>query len=209
MRDVDPRLERLIVRGLDGALSDDERLALDRELLRNLDARALHDELSRVDALARDALHAALRVDGGSVDPAVISTATPRFWKRAPSRSWWLVPGAIAASCLAVAVARITGPSAVHESDVPEQFIARHDPHAGNPIRSTMVPASGLRHGAADGAGILHNVGERPRIQRDTGREVIGVWGEDGNLYWLEIDRTRAFRRVPGGAGLGAARETI
>jgi hypothetical protein len=33
-----------------------------------------------------------------------------------------------------------------------------------------------------------------PEIFRDTDRELIGVIGEDGRTYWLQVDRTRTFR---------------
>ncbi len=34
------------------------------------------------------------------------------------------------------------------------------------------------------------------RVQRDRGRETIGVLGEDGNIYWIEVDRTRTVRKA-------------
>ena len=33
------------------------------------------------------------------------------------------------------------------------------------------------------------------RIKRDTGREVFGVVGDDGNVYWIQVDRIRTMRR--------------
>jgi anti-sigma factor RsiW len=208
MTEADANLERLIVRGLDGALSDEELLDRDRELIRNPQARALHDEYARIDSLAIDALRAAVMEERLCFDPAALCQAEPRKANWSPTRSWWLVPGAIAAACLAVFVARISDPP-VTPDRAPSGFVAHNDPYTGNRGTQHMVPAAGLRPNGADDAGLLQTIGATPRIQRDTGREVIGVWGEDGNLYWLEIDRTRALRRVPDRAGIGAIRETI
>jgi hypothetical protein len=36
-----------------------------------------------------------------------------------------------------------------------------------------------------------------PRYQRDRGTEVIGVVGDDGNVYWLEVERTRTIKLPP------------
>ncbi len=38
------------------------------------------------------------------------------------------------------------------------------------------------------------------RIRRVTGREVLGVVGEDGNIYWIEVDRIRTIRRPIAGS---------
>jgi hypothetical protein len=34
-----------------------------------------------------------------------------------------------------------------------------------------------------------------PRVRRHTGRDVLGVVGDDGNIYWIEVDRTRTVRQ--------------
>lgn len=44
----------------------------------------------------------------------------------------------------------------------------------------------------------MRTVGTNPgdtRIRRITGREVLGVVGEDGNIYWIEVDRILTIRR--------------
>ncbi|MCH7597054.1 MAG: hypothetical protein IID35_10895, partial [Planctomycetes bacterium] len=52
MSNIDENLERLIVRSLDGDLSEDEQLDLDRELIRNPDALRLMEEYGSIDRLA-------------------------------------------------------------------------------------------------------------------------------------------------------------
>lgn len=38
----------------------------------------------------------------------------------------------------------------------------------------------------------MRNVGTSgPKTWRDTGRETFGVVGDDGNIYWIGVDRTR------------------
>ena len=49
---------------------------------------------------------------------------------------------------------------------------------------------------------MMRPVSTMPRMRSDTGREVIGVVGEDGNLYWIEVDRTRTIR-VPASSEAG------
>lgn len=205
MTHANDNLERLIVRSLDNALTDDERLELDRELIRDPAAHRLHDEYRRIDSLAAEALHASLQTSVLTFDPASLSASTPRKQRWVVSRTWWLLPGAIAAALLAVMLARTSAPIPVESPD--RGRLTLDDGRSReNPIAPRAYPALDTSHG---GNGLLQTISTTPRIQRDTGREVIGVWGEDGNLYWLEIDRTRAYRRVPVGAGMGAVRETM
>jgi anti-sigma factor RsiW len=57
MSGVSEHFERLICRRIDGELSDEDRLALDRELLRNPAARDLLDRYSAADEIAGEVLH--------------------------------------------------------------------------------------------------------------------------------------------------------
>jgi len=38
---------------------------------------------------------------------------------------------------------------------------------------------------------MMRSVRSTPAIHRNTDREIIGVVGDDGNLYWIEVERTR------------------
>ncbi len=60
MNPSDKDIERLIVRRLDGALTPDEELELDRQIIRDPQVRRLLEEYQRIDEWAAAALDAAL-----------------------------------------------------------------------------------------------------------------------------------------------------
>jgi hypothetical protein len=96
-----------------------------------------------------------------------------------------LAPGAIAAALLAIMLARLSPPVQT------DQGIVAEDPRPS----SRGVPAVGPGY---QPDGLSHHAGyERgpEKIHRDTGREVIGVVGDDGNIYWIEIDRIRTLKQ--------------
>jgi hypothetical protein len=182
MSDVNEHLERLIVLSLDGALSEDDELALNRELIRNPEARRLMAAYRTVDELSVAALD------------EVVAGETPEFdaktWTRAGSskrrtrhgRTWfWLVPGAIAAALLALIVPR------------PMPTSVERPPIVRAPSAPTFngVVESPFTGGQQD---IMRSVRSTPAIHRNTGREIIGVVGDDGNLYWIEVERTRTVK---------------
>ncbi len=183
------RIERLIVRKLDGELGEDEELELNRELIRNPEARWLLEEYERIDGLAAAALSEALGDGSASVDPAVLQHRGQRHTARGYNRGWWLVPGAVAAALLAIMLARFTPPA---PSD---QGMLTEDSRPSTrrvPAVSPGYKPDGLSHHAGYDRG-------PEKIRRDTGREVIGVVGDDGNIYWIEIDRTRTFKQPGSG----------
>lgn len=172
--------ERLIVRHLDGELTQDEELVLSRELLRNPAARRMMDDYQGVDRLASAALSQTCL---GTTDPRAITFESKpvrpavRFH---PHRGWLLVPGAIAAALLALAIPRWDSLTAPPSPKFTESA----------PRTPQLLPVP-----AAQPNDLHRTVGLRPKIQRDTGREVIGVQGDDGNFYWIEIDRTWTVRQ--------------
>ncbi len=189
MAEVNKDIERLIVRGLDGELGDDEQLTLDRELIRNPDAHRLMEEYKRIDELSAAALDQALAGDRLPLDPDTLPSRSQSARVRRHHRGWWLVPGTIAAAVLAVMVARypVTQPS---DSRVADRASQRGE-HAPSTIRDSSHPN-----------GLMRTVGDAPfrtspSIKRNTGREVLGVLGEDGNIYWIEVDRIRTVKRSP------------
>lgn len=184
----------MIVRRLDGALSEGEELALDRALIRNPQARRLMEDYQRVDDLASAALHDALGGGGSTFDAEALpdrpalGTPRSRFWLRT------LVPGAAAAALLAMATAWFSqSPVPSHESTIAD----RRDPE---PIPA-IVPAP--EYSSAKGQ-LMRNATDRfqpsprPSLKRSTGRELFGVVGENGNIYWIEVERTRTVRRPKG-----------
>jgi hypothetical protein len=180
------RTERLIVRKLDGEISEDEELQLNRELIRDPEARRLMEEYERIDGLAAAALDAALGDEAFSAHAASMEAPLRVSAGRGYHRGWWLVPGAVAAALLAIMIARF---NPLMPSD--ESRLADHQLPT-----SQRIPVVGPEHPG----GLQQNVNMGPdKVKRDTGREVIGVVGDDGNIYWIEIDRTRTYKRP--GAG--------
>ena len=181
MRKVDGNIENMIVKRLDGELAEQDELTLDRELIRNPAARDMLESYERIDRLAGAALHDAI----GTGETQVDAHAMPRraVANRAPSHRWiWqLATGAIAAAILAVFVARFTPGQSPSKPTIADRMRPEPIPRM---IRSTPnLPGP---------ENVMRNVGTSdPKMWRDTGREMFGVVGDDGNLYWIGIDRTR------------------
>ena len=199
MSNVDKDIERLVVRQLDGELTENEQLELNRELIRNPEARRLMEEYTRIDGLAVAALDEALGDDSLSFDPAALPSRGQPVTARRYHRGWWLVPGAIAAALLAIVVAQFPGAST---SDQP---MAGHRPV--QPGQVMPVPYDGPPR-----KDIMQNTGFGPvgrTIRRNTGREVIGVIGDDGNIYWIEIDRIRTIKQPGPGSVVPVSLENL
>ena len=183
MSHEDEHLERLISRSLDGALSADEQLELDRELIRNPEAHRLMERCRAIDELAGAALEDAVARPDSEVEvPTPARNASVRRVKpRAFNRGWLLVPGAIAAAILAIVIPRPT---------FTDQNGAITDASNGQPTTMPIV-APNRQTGPGD---LMRPVSSAPSVRRHTGRELIGVVGDDGNLYWIEVERTRTIR---------------
>ncbi len=181
-------IERLIVRKLDGELSPDQSLALDRELLRNPDARQLFDDYKQIDTRAS----AAMDNEYASVTPRFDRVALPlqvtaHDWSTR-KRYGWLVVGAIAAAVLAL----IVPVPSLQLDQTQSPLVVQHPTQMSAPMNA-MRPVTTQPN---QQGGMMNYVDWRqPRIQRDNGREVIGVQGDDGNLYWIEVNRTRTIRK--------------
>ncbi|MGB2986808.1 MAG: hypothetical protein WBE26_13125 [Phycisphaerae bacterium] len=191
MSPVDKDIERLIVRELDGQLSEDEQLKLNRELIRNPEAHRMMEEYRRIDELASRALEQALGDDRMTLDPTTLPSCAERRPARRFHRGWWLAPGAVAAALLAIVIARFP----IAPSSDPTMV----EREVGAPKK--VVP---VIPGAPGPEGLMRTVGtDGRRIRRDTGREVFGVLGDDGNIYWIEVDRTRTIERPARGPAVG------
>ncbi len=177
--EMNPEFERLIVRQLDEMATPDEELALNRELIRNPQARALAEEYRRIDGLAHDALIRFASAAPNSPNLAQITrsqetASVPRY-----SRMWWLLPSAMAAAVAIMVTFRGTM--------LPESRPAWTVPSQGS-FTSTALPS-----GTSAQEPIRAASGLRP-ANRDLDSEVMGVVGEDGSIYWIEVDRTRTVR---------------
>ncbi|MFQ5496250.1 MAG: anti-sigma factor family protein [Phycisphaerae bacterium] len=180
-----PDLDRLIGRHLDGELTDEQRLQLDREVIRDPDARRRLDDEQRIDALAASALNDLLGRRVTELDPNALPAQHRPLRRRRVSWTRMLVPGAVAAGLLGLAIARWP----LTPSSVP--VIADR----GGPIPT--IHRGALKASRPEG-GLFHNAGHSrnvPSIKRHTGRELFGVIGDDGNIYWIGVDRTRTIRQ--------------
>ena len=188
MASVDKDVERLIVRRLDGELTEEEELTLNRELIRNPDARELLESYGGIDELAAVALHETIGTGDTRIDTAALpSRSAPQPH---PSHRWlWqLATGSIAAAILAVFVARMSPVATLTGPTVAELGSGA----------STVQPIPMLPASRPGGSELMRNVGStRPKSWRDTGREVFGVIGDDGNIYWIGVDRMRTARVRP------------
>ena len=179
MTEGKPDLERLIVKRLDGALTDDEALVLDREMMRDPELRSTFEAYKRIDEWSTNALNHAVRRNERRLDLDAITTTRKTYRFRRPHRGWLLIPGAIAAALLATVV---PWPE-FSEEKAPN--VVRLGDHAFPTLESMPTAPD------ANPMGLMRNVNQ---LRRNTGREVIGVIGEDGNIYWIEVDRTRTIR---------------
>lgn len=186
MNEIPKDIERLINRSLDGALSDDEALALDRELIRNPEARRLMDELRDNDHVAGLALEDALGDAGVPFDVSSLPDRGRVVADRVGMWGRWLAPGAVAAALLGLVVAQFPfgAPNARRDVAV--------DPDHSTPIAVRPPVARAIDTVRPP----MLNVGTgRPRVNRNTGIDVFGVMGDDGNIYWIQVDRVRTVRR--------------
>ena len=185
MNPVDPKIERLIVRQLDGEITEAEQLELNRELLRNPGARRLWEDYRTLDATAGEVLQSLLVDRHSSFDPTTlpspvtVTAIRPQFVRR----HWLLLSGAVAAAILALAIPR----PAVTTNNQPGSFVEKTGAQpilVDNTRRPRPVNADGL----------MRNV-SMPSVQRESGTDVFGVLDENGNVYWIEVERTRTLRR--------------
>ncbi len=177
---LDERIELLISRELDGELNADERMELDKAILRDPEVREVLDKSRRIDELA-----------GVGLGVQITATTEPVELPSQPLRShhsssWWL-PASVAAAIMVAAFLGLftqkgggdrlaVNPSGVSPilPDIVNQPLS---PRENGPIRQV-----GSRDGMMNG-------------RRDSG--VFTILGEDGNLYLIQIDRVQAVQKTP------------
>jgi hypothetical protein len=173
---LDERAEILINRKLDGELSDDESLELDKLLIRDPGLRAMLEDCGRMDALAGEVIRTAVDAPGRRAEPARFSTwvGTVRQWWR----SFGMVSAVAAAVTLAFLLSQRVTPIQVRR---PAAGMATVSPN-------TVGRSEGLMN--ADYPADM----EGPRRETKTlERDVIGVWDQQTrSLYLLEITRDRS-----------------
>ena len=198
MSEIDEHLERQISRALDGELTEDERLALDRELIRHPELREAMERSAELDALTGEAL-GSLFGEGPSSSGTMSEMPQLPVQNRLSSRpgytrAWWLLPGAVAAAILAV-----------FWMYVPPTQEGRSINRASNGglVSRNPTPRAGPEAPAHNSRSRVPNarivpVNHRPTwTDRAIDRGVYGVRGSDGNIYLIEVNHTR-MREQPG-----------
>ncbi|MCP4248009.1 MAG: hypothetical protein GY778_13255 [bacterium] len=190
MSPVNSRIEQLIVRRLDGELTDVERLELDRALIRDPNARRLLQESERIDVLAGASLTAAVERDGEDNTDG-LSYVPPAAARRSYSRVWWAMPAAVAA---ALALGAILLPQ---KTETPG--IVRIDSVTTQPTDSeggsrpiSINPDAGLRQASY----------ESPGVERAVQQNLLYVVGDDGRIYVIDQQRIRTTRQPTRGANI-------
>lgn len=178
---IDERTENLINRRLDGELTDDESLELDKRLIRSPGAQALMEEYERAGLVAGEVLRTAVGENDVGHDRAEQLARTAAFRGR-PWRAW-RGGVAVAAVFLGViigvgmgywlstpAVPVTSDPAVVQPSDVTEPLIATAPTELDrDKVRSLEQP---------------------PRRERRVVQDVVGVFDEKTrSVYLLEASR--------------------
>lgn len=183
MSQVDERIERLIVRRLDGELTEEEALELDRELLRCPEARELFDEYQRIDRVAAEALGAAIENDAGKAAPLAVVTA-PR--RKGYSKLWWGLPAAVAAT-LALIVTLTPRPSADWQmAETPRQPLVTQSLDTESARVQPRLPGrSGVQQAGYDPGS----------LDRAVNQDLLYIIGDDGNIYVIDRQHVRTARK--------------
>jgi hypothetical protein len=212
MSKIDEQLERMISMAIDGELSDDEQLQLDRELMRNPAARRLMETYQANEAAAGLALAAVLEPG----PRAKVDFAAQRQ-NSGPRIDWSVIVGsplsAAAALLLAVGVWLVV--EAV-VSPAPYKPIS-HAASTGSVGKVKVVTAdavvSDTRLGSPDTswpgvgstvvAGHLADVAERPLManptsgERRVSKQFMGVYDEpQDTFFFLEMEREEAMMQA-------------
>ncbi|MFQ5490216.1 MAG: anti-sigma factor family protein [Phycisphaerae bacterium] len=184
---VDPRIERLIVRRLDGELTANEQLELDRALVRDPAARQLLEDYGRIDRAAADALACAFASPGVVEARASIRLTDPHSDRRgAYSKLWWALPAAIAAGIAIMVV--------LTESSPTTQQVAVRQPQA--PVPGEVAPTHVVPEGRSP---ILQTRYAPGKIERSTTTDDLYIVGADGNLYVIERQHISTARKPKSG----------
>lgn len=182
MNEIDERIERLIVRKLDGELSLEEEHELNKVLIRSTEMRQLLDDYARQDRLVT----AVMRDRVGSAAPPELSVVTGGAAEMEPARrrprAWSTTSvGGLMVACLAL-FALLMEP-AFRSAAGPEHSNARL---GGTPVGASLGPGAG-----GDRFEVLPAYLEWPQVQRETmDRRFIAIRDEKtGRYFVLELRR--------------------
>lgn len=173
---IDERTERLINRRLDGQLTEDESLELNKLLIRSPEAQTLLAQYAAMDEQLGDVVRTVVSAPAATVEPGEVSG-----WSLAPRR-WWYSFGLISALAAAITLAvlvsqRVSG-------------IPGGDLQARSVVDASLAGREFFSGNEPDYVATI----EGPRRQTERlQREVIGVWDRQSHsLYLLEVDSARS-----------------
>lgn len=192
MTPIPEHLERLMNRRLDGELSAEESLQLDRELVKNPDARTWLESLRRLDGACGAVLDQRFGASGGEGirvegqrEPV---PAERRAMRSGWNRGWLLIPGSIAAALLAIVIPfpRLGTEKAPIDSALPRMTTSLPLPAAPPGYSPNQVVSDGGIMRLADWS--------RPHTRRSTDRGIWGIRQRDGSYILIEVDRIQMVR---------------
>jgi anti-sigma factor RsiW len=173
---IDERTEQLINRKLDGELTADESLELDKLLIRSPQARALLEEYAVIDEQATQAIETVVARAETRVAPDQIAG-----WGRSRLQMWYSF-GLVTAVAAAVSLAVMLSFRAATMSE------ATTPPGIEQSLRDPMAAA-----GPAGSIDQPWRIDGPRRETLDIDRDVIGVWDRQSHsLYLIEADNTRS-----------------
>ncbi|HRX84599.1 MAG TPA: hypothetical protein P5572_06215 [Phycisphaerae bacterium] len=175
MTAMNVHIERLIVRRLDGEITPEERVELDRELQQNPAARAMLDAYAALDELAATVLRESAERKSPRL---VVTSAAPRHAVH-PGR--WMVLASALAACLALIVFLSTPESK------PSTPLASASPALGSTHPHHPLPVVGSQPASAAGVWRAADLPEA-HIDQTTNRNLLMVTDQKGNVYFLNLD---------------------
>ncbi len=209
---VDGRIERLIVRKLDGEISESEQLELDRELLRSADVRAMYESYCEVDDLAADVIKTCTRGSGeaGASPQMPVLRVRHEVVASRPKHHGWMIYASGLAACLALFLiwktpdstfTHLTQDSHRNADDRTHLSNAADRPQVGNGWdngNGRLVPTnvSHANPATPDEIGIWKGV-ELPaqRLDRVTDQNLLVVPSENGGYYIFHVDHVQQVRQ--------------
>ena len=201
MQDVSERIERLICRHLDGEITADEQLELDKELLRNVAAQEMLQDYAAIDIVSARVLKESAARQGAL--PMVSPNAPAMRPVRRPLS--WMVPVSALAACLALFMIWQT-PSL--DPSPPRKTPLVVNAGDGNPVRE-LHPTQPIGVSGSD-VGVWH-VSDRPaaEVDRVTNRNVIFLADDEGNIYMINVDHVRELQKPRNRSGFQFTRDPI
>jgi hypothetical protein len=212
---IDAHIERLIVRKLDGEISDSDRLELDRELLRSAEVRALYESYCEIDALAADVIRTSARGAGDSETSSVPKSSVPKssvpvlrvrheVVAHQPRHHKWMIYASGLAACLALVLIWKTPGSDLGKTDFGSAPVSngnngwsKGNNGWGDPSLAQHPSQVDHRDGIPASEVGIWNVADLPRqrLDRLTNQNLILVPTNDGGYYLMYMDHVRQVRQ--------------